>query len=146
MDRIAIAAALWLLPASLCAQWLDFRTPGIPRTADGKPNLTAPAPRTADGKPDLSGLWRPEFNPYNLDVIQDLKDEAIFRPSGGGPLQTAPRGFPYERSHYALPPGRSLGDSYRRGHRGVPDHSVPQRGGATLRTRRDLSADFYGWA
>ena len=29
----------------------------LPRTADGKPNLAAPAPRTRDGKPDLSGLW-----------------------------------------------------------------------------------------
>ena len=27
------------------------------RTADGKPNLSAPAPRTADGKPDLSRAW-----------------------------------------------------------------------------------------
>jgi hypothetical protein len=44
MDGIAIAAALWLLPIPLCAQWLNFRTPGIPRTADGKPNLTAAAP------------------------------------------------------------------------------------------------------
>lgn len=39
------------------AQWIDHPTPGIPRTPDGKPNLTAPAPRTVDGKPDLSGLW-----------------------------------------------------------------------------------------
>jgi len=31
---------------------------GIPRLADGKPNLSAPAPRMADGKPDLSGLWQ----------------------------------------------------------------------------------------
>jgi hypothetical protein len=81
MPRIAIAAALWLLPVSLCAQWLDFPTPGIPRTADGKPNLTAPAPRTPNGKPDLSGLWQPEINPYRFDVIQDLKDESIFRPA-----------------------------------------------------------------
>src|SRR6266700_3514724 len=81
MQRIAIAAALWLLPVSLCAQWLDLRTPGIPRTADGKPNLTAPAPRTPDGTPDFSGLWQPEINPYRFDVIQDLKDEGIFRPA-----------------------------------------------------------------
>ena len=81
MKRIAIAAALWLFPVSMCAQWLDWRTPGIPRTADGKPNLTAPAPRTLDGKPDFSGLWQPEVNPYRFDVIQDLKDEAIFRPA-----------------------------------------------------------------
>jgi hypothetical protein len=57
MKRIAIAAVMLLLPASLCAQWLHYRTPGIPRTADGKPNLTAPAPRTSDGKPDFTGLW-----------------------------------------------------------------------------------------
>src|SRR5215510_9966453 len=81
MRRIALGAVLWLLPVSLCAQWLDFRTPGIPRTADGKPNLTAPAQRTPDGKPDLSGLWQPEVNPYRFDLIQDLKDESIFRPA-----------------------------------------------------------------
>jgi hypothetical protein len=40
------------------AQWLKYKTPGIPRTADGKPDLSAPAPRMADGKPDFSGLWR----------------------------------------------------------------------------------------
>src|SRR5713226_4046473 len=80
MDRIAITAALWLLPVPLHAQWLNSPTPGIPRTADGKPNLTAPAPRTPDGKPDLSGMWQPEVNPYRFDVIQDLKDEVIFRP------------------------------------------------------------------
>ena len=43
--------------APLAAQWAQYHTPGVPRTSDGKPNLTAPAPRTADGKPDLSGLW-----------------------------------------------------------------------------------------
>lgn len=79
MKRIALAAALLLLPVSLCAQWLDWRTPGIPRTADGKPNLTAPAPRTPDGRPDFSGLWQPEVNAYRFDLIQDLRDEAIFR-------------------------------------------------------------------
>ncbi len=80
MQLIAIGAAICFLPFSVCGQWFHQPTPGIPRTDDGKPNLTAPAPRTADGKPDLSGLWRPEFNPYNLDVIQNVKDEAIFRP------------------------------------------------------------------
>jgi len=39
------------------AQWLNFPTPGTPRTPDGKPNLAAPAPRALDGKPDLSGVW-----------------------------------------------------------------------------------------
>jgi hypothetical protein len=50
--------ALLTLPLSADAQWPNHKTPGIPRTPDGKPNLSAPAPRTADGKPDLSGLWR----------------------------------------------------------------------------------------
>jgi hypothetical protein len=43
------------------AQWLNYPTPGTPRTRDGKPDLTAPAPRAADGKPDLSGVWMHEI-------------------------------------------------------------------------------------
>ena len=39
------------------AQWLDRPWPGIPRTADGKPDLTAPTPRGPDGQPDLTGVW-----------------------------------------------------------------------------------------
>jgi hypothetical protein len=42
---------------ALHAQWPLHPTLGVPKTADGKPNLNAPAPRTADGKPDLSGIW-----------------------------------------------------------------------------------------
>ena len=42
------------------AQWLNYPTPGIPRTADGRPNLTAAAPRMPDGKPDFTGMWRVE--------------------------------------------------------------------------------------
>jgi hypothetical protein len=51
-----IAAGLWMSPAA-GAQWIRYRTADIPRTADGKPDLTAPAPRAADGKPDISGMW-----------------------------------------------------------------------------------------
>jgi len=51
---IAVLAA----PALVSAQWLNHRTADIPRTPDGKPNLSAPAPRAADGKPNLSGLWQ----------------------------------------------------------------------------------------
>jgi hypothetical protein len=49
------------------AQWLNYKTPGIPRTAEGKPNLSAPAPRLASGKPDFSGLWRTD-NSTSADV------------------------------------------------------------------------------
>lgn len=50
-----------VLAAGAHAQWLNFKTPGTPRTADGKPDLTAPAPRALDGKPDLSGVWMHEL-------------------------------------------------------------------------------------
>jgi len=45
------------------AQWVNQPTAGVPRTKDGKPNLSAPAPKTADGKPDLSGIWQVEPPP-----------------------------------------------------------------------------------
>jgi hypothetical protein len=44
--------------ATAHAQWLNYPTRGVPRTADGKPDLDAPAPRTADGKPDFTGIWQ----------------------------------------------------------------------------------------
>src|SRR6266699_2215981 len=65
---IALAFILPALAIPAAAQWLNFPTPGIPRTADGKPDLTAAAPRTTDGKPDLSGLWQPEANNYGFNL------------------------------------------------------------------------------
>src|ERR1700724_3783364 len=46
-----------LLAATLSGQFVNEPARGVPRTRDGKPNLTAPAPRTG-GKPDLTGLWQ----------------------------------------------------------------------------------------
>jgi len=61
MLRFASALGVLVVGAVVCveAQWLNHRDPKIPRTADGKPNLTAPAPRL-NGKPDLSGVWQAE--------------------------------------------------------------------------------------
>lgn len=50
-------APLLLFAALAPAQYLDYPTPGVPKTPDGKPNMNAPTPRTADGKPDFSGMW-----------------------------------------------------------------------------------------
>src|SRR5712692_5687197 len=75
---VAVTTFAFLLSAPLAAQWLDYKTPGIPRTADGKPNLSAPAPRTAEGKPDLSGIWRgPGNSPYNRNIAVDLNPNEI---------------------------------------------------------------------
>jgi hypothetical protein len=55
MTRILFGLVLGGLAS---AQWINHPTAGIPRTKDGKANLSAPAPRTADGKPELSGIWK----------------------------------------------------------------------------------------
>src|SRR2546423_2964121 len=73
------ALAAVLTTASVSAQWIRYPTPGIPRTPDGKPNLTAPAPKTPDGKPDLSGLWLTQ-GIYIGDIAKDLKEGVPFQP------------------------------------------------------------------
>ena len=77
MHRIAaIALALVLSPLpghAAAAQWLKQPTAGLPRTADGKPNLAAPAPKTADGRTDLSGLWQLGLEiGYAANITADL--------------------------------------------------------------------------
>lgn len=57
MKILPVASFIAMFAAALPGQWLRNRTAGIPRTPDGKPNLSAPAPRTPDDRPDLTGLW-----------------------------------------------------------------------------------------
>jgi hypothetical protein len=69
-----LATLLWVMGLPAPGQWLNQPTRGIPRTSDGKANLTAPGPRTADGKPDLSGMWRIAVSPgYVANIAADLK-------------------------------------------------------------------------
>jgi hypothetical protein len=71
-----LAAVLCAAPAPLLAQWVNVPAANIPRTSDGKPDLSAPAPRAPDGHPDLSGVWNP--NPRLLrDIAGDLKAENV---------------------------------------------------------------------
>ena len=75
LSRIALWTVALTTPLVLPmeAQWLHQPTRGIPRTADGKPNLAAPAPRASDGKPDLSGLWNKLSPKYSRNIAADLK-------------------------------------------------------------------------
>jgi hypothetical protein len=66
--RFAAIVTMAVLPAALLAQWPSYPTPGVPRTPDGKPNLSAPAPKTADGKPDLTGIWENVRPPIQTTV------------------------------------------------------------------------------
>jgi hypothetical protein len=122
---IALAAGSALAEA----QWLNHRTSGLPRTPDGKPNLSAPAPRAADGRPDLSGLWQTESAPpdvlervtpgvtngageepvsqYFINILFDFKPEdAPIRPAAAASLLQRMKTFATESPiSHCLPEG-----------------------------------------
>ena len=91
-----VAAAVLMFAAQASAQWAKHPDASIPRTGDGKPNLSAPAPKAPDGKPDLSGVWLTEPDPqgkpggvenmvlprYMVNIAADMKPEDVpFQPS-----------------------------------------------------------------
>jgi hypothetical protein len=69
--RIWIGMAFMGACLSTQAQWLNQPTPGAPRTADGKVNMTGPAPRV-NGKPDLSGIWQAQGEPRAAGTLFGL--------------------------------------------------------------------------
>jgi hypothetical protein len=79
MTLVSVAAVSTVAITPAAAQWLNYPTAGIPRSTDGKPNLTAPAPRKPDGKPDLSGIWLVPGLKYLINIAADLK-EVPFQP------------------------------------------------------------------
>lgn len=81
MKAAVLVASVFALAAQ--AQWVTFPTPGVPRTADGKPDLSAPAPRMPDGHPDFSGIWIPKGG-YTNNIAKDLKPgDVSFQPWAG---------------------------------------------------------------
>ena len=80
LRRPAIVLILATVSVPLSAQWLDLKTPGIPRSADGKVNMNAPTPKTATGRVDLSGRWVPveaTGSLFDTDKIQDWALDAM---------------------------------------------------------------------
>ena len=62
---------------SFDGQWIDYPWPGVPRTADGKVNLSAPTPRTNDNKTDFSGVWGLDAGPSLFFIAGELKPEEM---------------------------------------------------------------------
>jgi hypothetical protein len=64
----------WAGAGTAEAQWDPFPWKNMPRTADGKIDLSAAARRASDGKPDLSGFWMPDGSVRHLlNLAADLK-------------------------------------------------------------------------
>ena len=108
---------IWLLGLPAAAQWLNYKTPGVPRLPGGGANLSAPAPRMADGHPDLSGVWAAECAIYGndacftqslfFDLAKDLKPEAVQMTPWAAAIaaQRESRNHVDDPYGYCLPPG-----------------------------------------
>ena len=107
---MAAAAALMFAALPVSAQWPDYPSSKVPRDADGKPKLDAPAPRTADGKPDLSGVW--EFRGPVIPRADQRGGRAGRAPDGPPP---PPPPGPTPPGGIALATFRNIGSGFREG-------------------------------
>jgi hypothetical protein len=80
--RSAILCSAFILACGLApsqfasGQWLDIKTPGIPRLPDGKPDLSAPAPKMPDGKTNIAGVWQPTTRQF-LNITSEQKSSDL---------------------------------------------------------------------
>ncbi|HEY7188289.1 MAG TPA: hypothetical protein VH436_17155 [Vicinamibacterales bacterium] len=130
VHAVFVAAILVLgIPALGFGQWLHYPTADVPRKADGKPDLNAPAPRLPDGKPDFSGIWHAS-NPFrcNPNAAQGGPFIACGTEIGGSPLggnlgRNLPGGLPYKPESATLAKERRADDSRDDPHvRCLPDN------------------------
>jgi hypothetical protein len=80
MQRLLIASVCAVLSGGIVAsaQWDPWPMKNVPRLADGKVDLKAPARRMPDGHVDLQGFWMPTpLVKYLLDLAADMKPADI---------------------------------------------------------------------
>lgn len=129
MRRLRLGLILLVVlacPSTGFGQWLRYPTDGIPRKADGTPDLSAPTPRLPDGKPDLSGLWHAS-NPNRCvpgaGRFIECGTEIGGSPLGGNLGRNLPGGLPYQPAAATLAKSRRADDSRDDPHvRCLPDN------------------------
>ena len=94
---VLVMIAVLGAPALAFGQWVYYPTAGVPRKADGTPDLTASTPRLPDGKPDFSGIWHAALINQCVPATGQFCGAEI----GGSPLalnigQDLPGGLPYQ--------------------------------------------------
>jgi hypothetical protein len=105
LSIVAFLVVAFGVPGVGLTQWLHYPTAEVPRKADGKPNLTAPAPRLTNGKPDFSGIWHTARRiPCSADLGKFIDCGSEI---GGSPLALnlgldMPDGLPYRPEAAAL--------------------------------------------
>lgn len=143
---LTTAAILVVTTAAGSAQWLNYPTAGVPKKADGKVDMFAPAPRMPDGKPDFSGIWTTgepfDRRSHGLSSPKDLappEDPKSFKPADTpaeptgivGSRQMAnigvdlPGGLPYQPWLVPIVKERTGNDAIDDPHiRCLPDHFI----------------------
>jgi hypothetical protein len=90
LSAIAVGALVLASSAHVFGQWVTYPTQNVPRLADGKPDLKAPAPRQLDGKPDFIGFWQPD---RQRECTPDLASKVrLAQPCKPGEKVTVPNG------------------------------------------------------
>jgi hypothetical protein len=120
--RAILSAALFASLAPLSAQWQSYPAAGIPRTKDGKADLSAPTPKDPGGKPDLSGLWLKDRSPWQPPANEaGLSNSMAYYMPPGSEIVMKPAAAALYKQRYEVQQGAG-----RPSERCLP-HSIPDQ-------------------